>query len=437
MSARIWLPKNYTWRELWESRNIVGAKIPSSLAGGLPMTIAAGATKGMTCDGIHFDGTVNSYMDCGEIHDAATKFVISLRFKFDFTYTVGKGDMYLFQKRLSGDNKLTATFATATGKLSFENKSGGVVKYGLPAQIGGVDVTSWTGGVWYHVLFSASSANGGRLRCNGDTAVTTADTTGIPNGGNLVIGNSSAYGVSGVANCTITDVQVREGVDLTSDQEYQAYLGLPFTPDEHYPCVTGYSTTVYSRGTAANNATISTGNYWVKGTRSLPIKANGYNCTCNSAATGDASGDISLVWVGRLKEMYGDALQPASQLFGAFDGTNYLGFQGAGGSHKLIVADNGSSVAYTGTVVMDSYTILVLTKTAGGALYFWVDGQYIGTGASTFSMPNTGMTWYLGNYPGPLQVDPSQCIAAGVVNGRLTNSDVQKLTRVIKSHFGI
>jgi len=436
MSNKIWLPKGYTWRELWETRNMVGAKIPSSLSGGLPMTITSGATKGMACEGIHYGGTATSYLDCGAIHNAATKWLVSVRFKLDTTYTVGSGDSYLIQKRVDGDNKLTMAFDTTSGKLGCVLRIGAADKFLLYAAIGGADVTSWTGGTWYHILFSISSAAGVRLRCNGSTAVTNVDTTSLPNGGNLVFGNSSTYGAAGFKGI-ITDIQMRESVDLTSDQEYQTYLGTMTTPDEYYPCVTGYGLTVTSRGSAANNGTISTGNYWAKGSVTPPIKANGYNNSCNTAATGDMSGAISLVWLGRAKIRYGDSLTPASVLFGGYDGTGKLLLQGNGTSHDLQFTDTSMGIADTTDCVMDEYEVMVGTKTAGGATYFWRNGRYVGTGVSTSSLPNTGVTWYLGNWAGGIQTDPSQCILAGVVNGRLTSADVQKLTKTLKSHYGV
>lgn len=205
---------------------------------------------------LHYTGAANSEVDCGAINNAAAKLWVSLWFKLDNNFAAGSTTQYVYGKRIDSNNQIYAYLANADGKLNFYHISGGVQKFWITSS-----QSSWTAGTWYHVIFSTSNTAGVRMRINNGTAVTNADTTALPNGGNFVIGSRVVGGTSGfignIANVIIgTD-------DLTTAEETALYNGIaPADATDYWYIDEGTGTAITSYGTSANAGTAGASNSW-------------------------------------------------------------------------------------------------------------------------------------------------------------------------------
>jgi len=133
---------------------------------------------------VYFDGLDDSVDYGAGIGDAATEFWASTWFCLDTDFPSGS-HMNLWNKRLDGDNALWVTLNNANGQVVLYQRDSGNWKVTLGS---GVGYASWTAGIWYNIFVSKSTTNGARLRVNGDVARTSADTTAVPNGGNIKAG---------------------------------------------------------------------------------------------------------------------------------------------------------------------------------------------------------------------------------------------------------
>lgn len=213
---------------------------------------------------LHFDGTNNSSVDCGAIHNAAAKLWASVWIKPNSTFSSGvpAGNMEIFAKWVGGTNKLMMGFDTASGKMFWQLVTvGGGSLYLLTSTR-----TSWIEGVWHHLLGSLSSAAGARFIINGGTALTDADTTAAPNGGNLTIGNYAPNG--GEAwNGEIRDVAI--GIDdLSATEERDLLKGIiPADATDFWRLNEGHGRSALSLGSDATTGTIDTAPTWEYGHR--------------------------------------------------------------------------------------------------------------------------------------------------------------------------
>ena len=434
MSNAVWLPIGYNWRELWEARNIVGTKIPSSVAGGNAMTITGG-TKGISCEGVKFTGAADSNINCGAIYNAGAKLWISLRFKLSSSFAAGApSDQNLWGKFLTGNDFLYCKLGSADGKLVFGKQTGGVSSFAL-----NTTQVSWSANTWYHLLISISSVNGARLIINGGTAVTSADTTAAPNGGDVVFGDYDDPGAGTGFKGVLSDIIVGTD-DLTTAEEQCLYYG--FSPSDavnRYTLTTGYGTTAYDRGSGANNGTLDAAASWAPNNPNLPIwSPDGLNDEAVTAANVcDITRPLTLVWVGKLASYSDGTYQPATMIFHLkADGNNYAYINGRS-THKLNACYNATSGAYLDQLTQNSwgqYTAIVVPVNPT-VISLYENGVLCDTDVTPGNAVGLA-TVKLSSNVSAAQPDPSPCIMAGVVNGALTAPEVQKLTSVLRNHYG-
>ena len=205
--------------------------------------------------GISLDGTANSEVDCGVIHDSAAKLWISIWFKFDSEWDAFTGTSpLLFGKENNIGDVITLQFDTTTGRLLFQKDGVGIQLYSSE--------TSWEANRWYHIIASISSAEGMRLVIDNGTAVTNADVSAGPASGDFVLGNfqtASAGGfVGSIRNVTVgTD-------DLTSAEELNLFKGvLPGDEVNFWALDEGTGTTITDDGTGSNDATLGSEVTWL------------------------------------------------------------------------------------------------------------------------------------------------------------------------------
>lgn len=212
---------------------------------------------------LSFDGTANSYINCGAIHNAGTKLWMDFRFKLDSDFSsASSASLYLWGKYHNSENLTHIWFAQSDGKLGFYLKSGNVAKFLVYAKdSNGDDITSWTAGTWYHVIASISSAEGARLRVNNWTADTDADTTALPDGGNFVIGALEA-GTAGNFDGVIADFACGTD-DLSTAEEASLYTGtLPGDETDWWPIDEATGTSITSYGSTATTGTAGSACSW-------------------------------------------------------------------------------------------------------------------------------------------------------------------------------
>ena len=433
MSKTIWLPSGYSWRELWEARNMVGTKILSSVAGGNAMTITGG-TKGISCEGVQFTGAADSNINCGALYNSAAKLWISLRFKLASEFTAGApGYLHIFGKA----NVLDSFFlrlSHVSGKLYLAKyNAAGAQLYGITSA-----ELSWSANTWYHVLVSFSSVNEVRMIVNGGTAITSADTSNAPAGGDLVFGDSDDPGAGTGFKGILSDIVVGTD-DLTTTEEQCLYYGFP--PSDavnRYTLTTGYGTIAYDKGSGANNGTLDTTASWSK-ISPLPIwSPDGLNDEAITAANVvDITRPLTLIWVGKLVSYSDGTYQPATMIFHLkADGNNYAYINGRS-SHRLNANYTATSGVFLDQSTQNSwgqYTVIVVPISPTIASLY-EDGVLCDTDVTPGNAIGLA-TVKLSSNVSAAQPDPSPCIMAGVVNGALTAPEVQKLTKTLRNHFG-
>lgn len=138
-----------------------------------------------TGDVLHFTGAADSNVNCGAIHNLATKLWVSFWFKLDSAFSSASGThQYLYGKILDVNNRIYTRLDESNGLLVFWLNTLGVTRFFFAAV-----PNSWNADQWYHVIASISSATGARLIVDGATPVTDADTTAIFNGGDFIVGD--------------------------------------------------------------------------------------------------------------------------------------------------------------------------------------------------------------------------------------------------------
>lgn len=440
-------PFPLTYRELWLPRSInEQATLPSSRHNGHELAFT-GARHGTTCDGVHFTGAATSNINCGAIHDAAAKLWISFRFKLDQPWAAGSGTNYMFGKTITLNDTLQVFLGNA-GTLTFYKIVGGVPAFTLISA-----ETSWNAGQWYHVLASISSVEGARLLIDNGAALTDADVSAAPNGGDFVIGDYDDPGGGTGFEGIIADFFCEEGVDLTANQEEDLYRGIPpVTVDNEWLLDEGRGGIAYDRGADGNNGTLDAAGLaavpptlgWAWGRVKQPvISFDGINDHGQSAATVDVSGAVTLVWAGKLKAIYDGVIHNDHYFVEYFDGvtdlyTIYLNFL-TGDVRFLCVAAGTNAVAdlHGFPIVIDDYAIFIGTVTAGGVIKLYANGilHAIDTGLAPIAVG--GMTAYIGAEDTPANWDVSKPLLVGLITGAFTDKQVLAYSRWLDRVFNL
>lgn len=436
-----------TYRELWLPPSVNGnAILPSSIEGGYPLTLT-GARKGTSTDGVRSYGTVNDHISCGALYNASAKLWVSLRFRIDNGWTPGSGIQYLWGKRFDGNNRTVLCFDTADAKLYWAKYTIGVSDFRIAAQNGGGDITTWVKGQWYHVLASISSVNGVRFIVNAGPVVTDADVSAVTNGGDVVISNQRSDGAGGVEAFKGTIADVFMGNDDLSqaapDEETDLYNGIPpsdavnaYLLDEGR----GLGAVVIDRGTGGNNGTIASNPAWAYGQVEQPVLSlDGINDRGVSSAGVDISGDITLVWAGKMKSTY-DALAAYHYLAQLrVDGNNQVALWHTGATSLRFFATGGgvgNSIYHPQAFTIDEYSILICTLTLSGVMKFFVNGSLTGTETGVGVIAGAAIA-HIGVDVTPLYYDVSKPLMVALIDGAFTQKQARTYSRYLKNVFNL
>jgi len=441
-------PFPVTYRELWLPRAINGnASLPSSRYNGHGLTLT-GARLGSTCGGVHFDGSATSNINCGAIHNAATKLWISLRFKFDQDYAAGSGYQYLWGKWISSNDHIYLRFSDANGQLYFTHVVGGATVFNLVAQDGGANITSWEAGRWYHLLASMSDDGAtqvnARLIIDNGTVVTGADAARnpIPNGGDFIIGDYDDPGGGAGFKGTIADVVVGTD-DLTTTEEAELYKGIPPADAVNiYLLDEGRGTTAYDRGTGGNNGTLDSSATWKFGQVEQPVLSlDGINDHAQSSSGVDISGDLTLVWVGKMKSTYNSlaANHYLAHLLADVDNELRIYYDSVADALRFHAEGAGTAqtVDYSTKPNIDDYLVLVLSLTGADALSAYVNGSLVGSASGVGGVIGSAATAYLGCESTPSLYDISKPLFVALIDGTFSEKQSLIYSRWLKDVFNL
>jgi len=425
------------WRELWLPRDINGSGLPSAVPNGHPLTLT-GARKGTTVNGVHFTGANNSNINCGAIHNGATKLWISFRFKLDQDHTTGDGDKWVWSKRSDATNKIYLRLTNADGKLRFYMETATVERFDISSA-----ESSWTAGVWYHVLASISSANAVRLLIDNGTPVTDGDVNAYPAAGDFVIGDNDDPGSGAGFIGTIADFVVGTD-DLSSNEETDLYKGsIPGDAVEFWPLDEGRGTVATDRGSGGNDGTLDTAASWSFGATKQPVlSVDGINDRGQSSTGVDISGPVTVVWVGKMKSTYG-ALNDNHHRWlllriGNADELILDYSQSSDEVRFYTIGDSSSAVVVSALrPAIDDYWILIGTLTLAGAAELLRNGVSIGTASGAGEVSAAAATAYLGSSQTPNNFDMSKCLLAGLIDGALSGQEALNLSRRLNEELNL
>ena len=423
-------PFPVTYRELWLPPGINGnATLPSSVDGGHGLTLT-GARKGTTCDGVHFDGTATSNINCGAIHNAAAKLWISLRFKLDQPFATGApADLWLWGKAIDGNNYIYLKLENANGMLRLN-------KYTLAAQDFNLysNEATWEAGVWYHILVSISSVNAVRMIVNNGAPRTDPDVSAICNGGDFIIGDWDDPGAGAGFKGIIADFFC--GTDDLSqaapDEEYDLYAGIPpVDVVNEYLLDEGRGVTAYDRGSGGNDGTLDTSATWAFGACQQPVLSlDGINDRATTGVVCNLSSGFTMVWVGKMKSFY-NGLSTDHALFRLWVAANQTlyTYYSSGGNEFRAELESTPFVSWTPTLNIDDYTILLFTVSPASFLTVFENGNNIGTVAGTIIIPEGAGTVYLGVHQGVGAFDVSKPLFVSLIDGAFTDKQARTYSR--------
>ena len=435
------LPKTpfpVTFRELWLSPSINGVGLPSSVEGGHPLTLT-GAKLGSTADGVHFDGSVTSNINYGAIHNASAKLWLSFRFKLDQDFSSASGaDLRLFGKFVGGADYIRVYLDSANGALVLASIVGGVWHFLITV------ATSWNAGQWYNVIASMSDVAGMRLRIDGGVAVVNpAYVDAVPNGGDFVIGDGddpgAGTGFKGVITYFVCGTD-----DLSGAEEADLYKGIPPADTVNfYPLDEGRGVTAYDRGTGGNDGTLDTSAKWKFGQVEHPVLSlDGINDHGQSSAGVDISGDLTLVWVGKMKSTY-DGLAATGNWFYYFsiDVDNCLDAYFSVGTNVLRIRAEGSNVAkwvdLTAKPAIDDYWVLIFTVSLAGNVALFLNGSLVGVNTGLGAISGLAATAYIGSTATPDNWDISKPLMVGLIDGAFTAKQARAFSRWLKEIYNL
>ncbi len=427
LDLRAILPTGFSWRELWLPEQINGLSLPSAVAGGHPLTLT-NASKKTTADGVHGDGSANSNINCGAIHNAEAKWWFSFRFKLDSTFVGGRGDMYLFGKHLSDYDWIFLYLVDGDGALHFRYQFGGATAFNIKSA-----ESSWTAGTSYHVLASISSVNAVRMRINNGVAITNADVNPAPNGGDVIIGHrvtATAGGIKGV----ITDFYMGTD-DLTAAEETDLYNGIPpADATEIYLCDEGRGGTVYDRSVSGHNGTLRSACRWAFGSCQRPVLSlNGVSGYGQSSNGVDISGALTMVWVGKMKATYASSPLDRYLMELFIDNNNNFNLYYNLLTHDIEVqktTGGGNAISnYSYHPAIDDYAVIIGTNDVAGVVNLHINGQFRKTSTLVNAMPGLAAIVYIGAEDSPANYDVSKPLLVGLINGALNATHVKELSR--------
>ncbi len=435
------LPTGFQYRELWQAKNINGLLLPTSAPNGQLVTLT-GASKQTTCDGVHFTGAATSNINCGAIHNASAKLWVSFRFKFDQTFDSSLAvSQDIFGKWVDADNRISVYFDDNTGYMRWYMKMdpGAAVRFDLLSA-----TSSWTAGVWYHVLASYSDT-GPTQRLLIDNVLEDSDTQAAvngPNGGNFTIGDRDDPGLGVGFEGVITDFFCGTD-DLSAAEETDLYNGIP--PADvvnEYLLDEGRGTTANDRGSGGNNGTLDTSCTWAWGLVREPVLSlDSLNDRGQSAAGVDISGALTLATIVKAKSTYNGLAADRYLVHAFIDASNELRiYFDNGGDVLRFHAEGGATsqvVDYATKPSIDDYLILLLTLDSSNVLRGYVNGSLVDSTTGVGVVSAAAATLYIGAEQTPGSYGISKPLITALIDGAMDAKAAKDYSRSLKDFYNL
>jgi len=434
-------PFPVTYREWWLPPSINGnATLPPSIQVGHELTLTAGARKGTTSLGVHGNGsaTSNIVTAADAVLNNQAKLWVFLRFKLDVTFSSAAAtDQYLWTKRVAADDYVDIWLESTDGKLYFQmgDRAAGI-------QFTLVSTTAtWNAGTWYTVLCSLSDTGPAqRMLVNGvaqDTDAVAAINT--PNGGDMVILNSTDGGADGIVG--IVSIAVIGTDDLSADEETDLHKGKPPIDTVNlYLYDEGRGVTAYGRGSGADNGVIDSAVTWVWGQVVQPLLSfNGRNGTASTTNV-IFSGNWSLVWVGQMNCTYDGLSVAISMIRGRITADSVVNLEYVVGTNTIRWDCTGTALSavialYEKPVIGDYWIVIGIVD--GSTVRFYLNGVLIGTDTGLGVIPAIPAPFHLGSYQNTAAWDISDCLMAALIEGAFTQKQVLAYSRYLKNVFNL
>lgn len=212
-------------------------------------------------DLLNFPKAANSEVNCGALHNASANFTVAGRFKLDNNFAAGSAEQYIWSKRINGNDQAWLHLDNVTGKLEWYLELGGVVQFLIEST-----ETSWLANTYYSVIADVNDTHGASLIINGGTPVTNASTSGLPNGGNILIGELVSGWGSGIDGAW-TELAHYTNYQTVADKANIAIGTYPGDYVNFYLFDEGTGATITDYGTGGNDGTVGAACTWVSSSR--------------------------------------------------------------------------------------------------------------------------------------------------------------------------
>lgn len=439
------LPAGYKFRELWLPQNIIpNSSLPGSVQRGHSLTLT-GAQLGSTVNGLWMRGaeliTILDHADIS-ITDNLTVVLPAfvLRGTFPSDYAADMGLMNL------NNGAVIARLNHTTGALDFIFHN----VHGLADLTVSTTKVSWAANTVWQVAFTFKNNGIGvisvRLYING-VAENTSDQVDsvitVPVG-NTFIGEDLTTFFTGKLQrmCLIYDTTI-----LTATQLLQIYNGIPYVtnlkaylPLDH----PGRGLTLPDRSAGGNcsgtiSGTVIGPQVWdFEGHPKLAVlNLDGRNDSAFQASASNISGDISVVWAGKMGSTYSDVgnYKYFFQFYIDANNSIEIACQDTGTAITFYCRGTGIGVAtsFTPTWSIGDYIIMVDTLTAAGNMQLLSNGLLVATGSGVGKISASLASVYIGRDNTGIagRYDVSKPILVGLIDGALSINDGIKFTRNI------
>ncbi len=441
------LPSGHRFRELWLPEHIVGTELPSAVVGGHASALT-GALKGSTTQGLEMRGseriTITDHADISITDDLT---VILPAFILPSIFSAASGaDMGLMNLN---NGAVIARLNSTTGALDFifNNVDGGADETVSTTKV------SWAADTLWEVGFTFENNGTGvvsvRLYINGVAENTNdqVDAVIVVPAGDTILGYDGTTYLTGKfqRKFVVYDTAVLTAAQMLFNYQGGIYATnlKAYIPLDH----PGRGLSMPDRSTGGNCSGTISGTYttliWdYMGHPKLPVLSlDGINDYGLSSSGVDIDGDLTVLWVGKLRNIY-DSIVAYWRLFYIRQNNNNRISLYYNANQTLAFYTIGSGTAKTinsgVTPAIDDYAIFIGTLTLAGASEMFYNGVSVGTETGTGVVSSAGFARaYLGSNHTPEEYDMSKAILVGLIDGVLDEKEARRLSRTLNDMLGL
>lgn len=449
MIKSLQLPPGYKYRELWLPQNIIpDTSLLRSVHAGHNLTLT-GAKLSSTVDGLKMQGAeLVTITDHADIHITDNLTVVLPAFILPVTFAAGAvADMGIMNLN---NGAVIARLNSTTGALDFifNDVDGGADETVSTTKVSWAKDTLWQ--VGFTFVNNGTGVISVIIYINGVAENTNDQVDGpiVVPAGNTILGNDLTTFITGKLQ---RQFLVYSTTILTATRMLNIYKGeiyatnlkayLPFDHPGRALSMPDRSTGGNCSGTISGTATAS---IWDFGTiKQSALDVDGLNDYAQSAlAVIDTSGDLSMVWVGKIRTSY-DALTGSPFLFTLRTAvgqimtmeynqpTNEFRF-----FYRFMPGPVDRIVTYTPKPSIDDYVVIICKLTAAGVISLFGNGVLMGTTTGGGSALGLGQIT-VGAHPGLSNYGHNKPLLIALISGAFTKKDAIAYARYLKNKFNL